>query len=403
MLALDSVADDWLALSRLLDEGLELPDAGRSRWVESLPAEHDALRPRLRRLLCGSGAAVAPAFLRTIPKVDDAATGGDAFDAPIQLPEVGAPYRILRKLGDGGMGTVWLAHRTDVIVNRLVALKLPRRASLGWRIPERMADEREILAALEHPNIARLYDAGIASDGQPYLALEYVPGVPLDTYIEARQVPVRERLQLFLLVARAVAHAHGRMIVHGDLKPSNVLVTDTGEVKLLDFGIAQLLEHGRAADGAAGAAGRLLTPEYASPEQIAGGVLGTATDVYSGGVMLGELLTGVRPARRREPRATCDGEAADPLRPSAAATDRATQRLLRGDLDAIVLKALRERPDERYPTMDAMAEDIERHLARRPLRARPDTVWYRVMTCVSRNRLVFAAAAVAVAALLSST
>src|SRR5262249_19431528 len=213
-----------------------------------------------------------------------------AFDPPDQLRDIGAPYRIVRKLGDGGMGTVWLAHRTDMIVNRLVALKLPRRACLGRRFPERMADEREILAALEHPNIARLYDAGMARDGQPYLALEYVRGMPLDAYIRTTHAPVRERLRLFLLVARAVAHAHARMIVHGDLKPSNVLVTDAGDVKLLDFGVAQLLENGRAADGAAESAGRLLTPAYASPEQLAGGTLGTATDVYSGGVMLSELL-----------------------------------------------------------------------------------------------------------------
>ena len=376
MVAHDALDREWAALSRLLDDGLELPDAVRSRWVESLPPEHDALRPRLRRLLCGSGVAVTPAFLHTIPKVDHAGSGDDSFEPPVRLPDIDAPYRIVRKLGDGGMGTVWLAHRTDVIVNRLVALKLPRRAWRGWRFPERMADEREILAALEHPNIARLYDAGITTDGQPYLALEYVPGVPLDAYVNSNQPPLRERLRLFLLVARAVAYAHGRMIVHGDLKPSNVLVTGAGDVKLLDFGIAQLLENGRAA---AGADGRLLTPEYASPEQLSGGPLGTASDVYSGGVMLGELLTGVRPhGYRREP-------------------------CVHGDLDAIVRKALHERPDERYPTMDAMADDIERYLHRRPVRARPDTVRYRVAKCVSRNRLVFAAAAVALAALLSGT
>src|SRR5262245_1405044 len=353
MLALDSVADDWLALSRLLDEGLELPDAVRSRWVESLPAEHDALRPRLRRLLCGSGVAVAPAFLRTIPKVEAALSGDDVFDTPVQLPEIGAPYRIVRKLGDGGMGTVWLAHRTDLMVNRLVALKLPRRLWLGSRVPERMADEREILAALEHPNIARLYDAGTLADGQPYLAMEYVRGIPLDAHVRGTRAPMRERLRLFLLVARAVAHAHGRMIVHGDLKPSNVLVTDAGEVKLLDFGIAQLLENGRAAGGAVE---RLLTPDYASPEQIAGGVLGTATDVYSSGILLSELLTGVRPGERLRERCAADETKAaesGPALPSTVATDRATRRLLRGDLDAIVLKARQNNPDERYLTMDA--------------------------------------------------
>jgi eukaryotic-like serine/threonine-protein kinase len=403
MPAIDSLDRDWTSLNRLLDDALELPDAVRSRWVESLPAEHDALRPRLRRLLCRSGVAVSATFLRTIPKVDDTATGEGDCDAPLDPPDIGAPYRIVRKLGDGGMGTVWLAHRTDLLVNRFVALKLPRRVWLGWRFAERMEEEREILGALEHPNIARLYDAGIAADGQPYLALEYVPGIPLDAYVNTKQPPVRDRLRLFLLVARAVAHAHGRMIVHGDLKPSNVLVTDAGDVKLLDFGIAQLLENGRAS---AGAIGRPLTPEYASPEQIAGAALGTATDVYSSGVMLGELLTGVRPARRRRGTpANCAGEALEcrPAPPSATATDQATRRLLCGDLDAIVRKATDEHPDERYPTMDAMAEDIERYLARLPLRARPHTLRYRLTKWVSRNRLLFAAAAIAVTALLTGT
>ncbi len=377
----DSLDREWAAFSRLLDDGLDLPEVVRSRWVHDLPAEHDALRPRLRRLLCGSGAVVAETFLGTIPKVDDDDEEGDTVEDEPDVP----PYRIVRKLGEGGMGTVWLAHRTDVMVNRAVALKLPRRAWSSWRFPERMADEREILAALNHPNIARLFDAGITTSGQPFLALEYVAGIPIDAHVKARGLPVPERLRLFLLAARAVAHAHGRMIVHGDLKPSNVLVTDAGDVKLLDFGIAQLMEDGRATSSGAGAAaaGRLLTPEYASPEQVAGEPLGTATDVYSSGVMLNELLTGAR-----SPDAT---------------TDAAVRRDLDADLDAIVRKALHRRPDERYATMDAMTDDIERYLARLPVRARRDTLGYRLRKCVSRNRLAFAAAAVALAALLAGT
>ena len=177
------------------------------------------------------------------------------------------PYRILRKLAEGGMGTVWLAHRTDVMVNRPVALKLPRGAWLGAGLAERMAEEREILAALNHPNIARLYDAGIASSGQPYLALEYVEGRPIDEYVKARQLPVRARLRLFLLVARAVAHAHARLIVHRDLKPSNILVTDEGEVKLLDFGIAKLLDDGGIAEGRDRRRGRRVRSRRTTPRR----------------------------------------------------------------------------------------------------------------------------------------
>ncbi|MDH4064824.1 MAG: serine/threonine-protein kinase, partial [Acidobacteriota bacterium] len=406
MFGSDSLDREWAALSPLLDDALDLPPVVRSCWVDNLPAEHDALRPRLRALLCGSGAAAAETFLLTIPKVDGAGGGEKAFDDEVQPPEIGAPYRIVRKLGEGGMGTVWLAHRTDVMVNRLVALKLPRRAWSGWRLPERIAEEREILAALDHPNIARLYDAGIAGD-QPYLALEYVAGVPIDAYVRTRHVPLGERLRLFLFVARAVAHAHGRMTVHGDLKPSNVLVTDEGDVKLLDFGIAQLLQRGHVADNQpASSSGCLLTPEYASPEQRAGSALGTATDVYSSGIMLYELLAGARPARDRgDSRVARDGaHAADAVvPPSEAAMDAAAQRVLRGDLDAIVLKALRDSPDERYPTMDAMADDIERYLDGLPVRARPDTVGYRLTKCVKRNRLAFAMVSAALTALLAGT
>jgi serine/threonine-protein kinase len=315
-----SIDPDWTALNRLLDDALDVPESVRSRWIHDLPTEYDALRPRLRTLLRGSSAADR-AFL-TIPKVAATGRGVDALDDSSEAPLIDS-YHIVRKLGEGGMGTVWLAHRTDVMVNRFVALKLPRRSRLAWRFPERLANEREILAALNHPNIARLYDAGVTAAGQPYLALEHVAGIPIDAHVKANSLAVGERLRLFVLVARAVAHAHSRMIVHGDLKPSNVLVTDAGEVKLLDFGIARLLNDGRLADGGT-APERLLTPQYASPEQLSGKTLGTATDVYSAGVMLGELLCGERPY--------------------GGPADAPAQLPLRGDLGAIVRKALQERP-----------------------------------------------------------
>ena len=196
-------------------------------------------------------------------------------------PERIGPYRVVRKLAEGGMGAVWLAERADGMLNRPVALKLPRGAWTGAGFADRMAREREILAALNHPNIARLYDAGIAADGQPYLALEYVAGRTIDEYVTAKGLPIRARLELFLQVARAVGHAHVRLIVHRDLKPSNILVTDEGEVKLLDFGIAKLLDDSRGDQGAVTQVGAcLFTPDYASPEQLAGDALGVATDVY---------------------------------------------------------------------------------------------------------------------------
>jgi eukaryotic-like serine/threonine-protein kinase len=387
------IDEEWAALSSLLDEALELPDEDRAGWIDRLPSQHDAIRPRLRRLLLAAGAVESSTFLKTVPKVD--VRGRDTTESGEDLPptpETIAPYRVVRRIAVGGMGTVWLAHRTDVMVNRRVALKLPRGRWLGLGFAERISEEREILAALNHPNIARLYDAGITSSGQPYLALEYVEGRPIDEYARTAQLSIHARLRLFLLVARAVGHAHARLIVHQDLKPSNILVTDEGEVKLLDFGIAKLLHEGRIGEVAvAETSGRLLTPEYASPEQIAGAAPGVATDVYSSGVILYELLVGARPNRRR----------GIPPRPSDAVLDPARRRSLRGDLDAIVLKALELRPDDRYDTINALADDIDRYLRNRPVHARPDNELYRVSKFVVRNRVAVGAAAVVLVTILA--
>ena len=320
-------------------------------------------------------------------------------------PERIGPYRVVRKLAEGGMGAVWLAERADGMLNRPVALKLPRGAWTGAGFADRMAREREILAALNHPNIARLYDAGIAADGQPYLALEYVAGRTIDEYVTAKGLPIRARLELFLQVARAVAHAHVRLIVHRDLKPSNILVTDEGEVKLLDFGIAKLLDDSRGDQGAVTQAGAcLFTPDYASPEQLAGDALGVATDVYSSGVLLYELLAGTRPytlsGASRGPLERAIAEI-NPRRPSDACADPSTRRALRGDLDTIVLTALKKRPEERYATIHALAEDIERHLRHQPVLARPDAVWYRVSKYVARNTVAVGAAALVLMAILA--
>ena len=393
MLGLETDRDDWRTLSGLLDQVLDLPAEDRSAWIERLPLQYAHLRNRIRSLLAAADAIAGGGFLHTIPKVDSGMTPIAADEDGLQPGDLVGPYRVIRKLADGGMGAVWLAERADGLVNRPVALKLPRGAWLGAALAERMAEEREILAALNHPHIARLYDAGVASDGQPYLALEYVAGQPIDEFVTSRALSIRDRLQLFLQVTRAVSHAHAHLIVHRDLKPSNILVTDEGEVKLLDFGIAKLLGEGREG-GSVTQTARLLTPDYASPEQIAGDALGVATDVYSGGVLLFELLTGVRPyAAYGSSRVALQQSVLtlEPPRPSEAATRAPVRRLLRGDLDCIVGKAIRKRPDERYATIDAFAGDIERYLQNRPVLARQDSMWYRLSKGVVRHRIAVAA------------
>ena len=351
-------------------------------------------------------------LLNTIPKIDDGDdewTGdGDGYsegDSGGNPLETVGPYAILRKIADGGMGSVWLARRTDRMLNRLVALKLPRRSWQSAELAQRLVREREILASLAHPNIARLYDAGITSSGQPYLALEYVAGRPIDQYVKACAPTVRARLHLFLQVARAVAHAHARLIVHRDLKPSNILVTDEGEVKLLDFGIAKLLEEDQADETTLTlTCGRPLTPDYASPEQIAGQPLSIASDIYSLGVLLYELLAGVRPYTLPRSSRSALAQAmaqSEPRRPSEAATDPSIGSLLRGDLDTIVLKALKKPVDERYATINGFAEDIERFLHGHPVLARPDSVWYRLSKFVARNKIAAGAAAAVFVATLT--
>jgi len=348
------------------------------------------------------------------------------FIAPLvtQLPPVAptlvrvGPYRLERELGRGGMGIVYLAERDDGQFRQRVALKLVRRGlEVDDRLVRRFREERRILASLEHPHIARLVDGGLTDDGLPWFAMEFVEGEPIDRYCDARQLAIEDRLALFATVCDVVQAAHQQRVVHRDLKPSNVLVTADGQPKLLDFGIAKLLE--RDGDGpttVTGSGERLLTPEHASPEQIRGEPVTEAGDVYSLGVLLYELLTGRRPFR-------CTGRSAaeigrmvledEPPRPSAAvarpaesgtrvpvdiATARATslvrlQRRLRGDLDAIVLKAMRKEPESRYAAAAELADDVRRHLSARPVVARRGTGGYRVRRFARRHRLSLSMAA----------
>jgi serine/threonine protein kinase len=393
---------DWQALNRLLDAALSLPAVERASWLESLNSEHDALKPVLRELLSRPDLAETGNFLNSLPKITGGQPKPEAAAAPGDL--IG-PYRLVRMLGAGGMGSVWLAERNDDLLKRTVALKMPHLAGELTGLAERMARERNILAALEHPNIARLYDAGLASDGRPYLALEYIEGLPVERYCTEHQSSIRERLGLAMQVARAMAYAHAHLVVHRDLKPSNILVGGDGQVHLLDFGIATLLSNQIAeqkllADTSlTRQVGAALTPDYASPEHIRGEPVSTTSDVYSLGVILYELLAGRRPYEFKGTDLLSLSQtihSVEPCAPSEATADRTVRRALRGDLDTIVLKALRKAPAERYATVAELADDIERYLHGEPVLAQPDRVAYRVVKFVQRNR-VAAIAAVLVA------
>ncbi|HEY7725805.1 MAG TPA: serine/threonine-protein kinase [Anaeromyxobacteraceae bacterium] len=395
----------WAVLSRLLDEALDRPPGEVERWLESLAPEHREHAPRLRELLAHRTSAGAPSPLRTLPRLEPGVgPEEEAAEAPGGPGRAVGPYRLRRLLAEGGMGAVWLAERADGMVQRPVALKLPHRSWAASGLAERMAREREILASLNHPNIARLYDAGVSPDGQPWLALEYVEGRPIDAFARDRGLDLRARLGLFLQVAGAVAHAHAQLVVHRDLKPGNVLVTAEGQVRLLDFGIAKLLGEGGAHETElTRLGGRPLTPRYASPEQIGGAPCGVASDVYSLGVLLFEMLSGASPYPLERETAAALEEAilkAEPARPSELAAEPSLRRALRGDLDAVISRALKKRPEERYPTADAFAGDVERWLEGRPVEARPDSPGYRLGKLVRRHRLAAGAVAAAAVATL---
>jgi len=384
-------------LSRLLDEALDLEPAQAEAWLVALPEAHRHLLPQLREMLAEHLSPSRAGFMSDGPKLD----GGGSDDTVARVEDHVGPYRLLREIGRGGMGAVWLAERVDGSLKRQIALKLPRLA-WGAGLAERMVRERDIGALLEHPNIARLYDAGVDASGRPYLALEYVDGQPLDAWCEAKALGVPERLRLFLQVAHAVAYAHGRLVVHRDLKPSNVLVTADGQAHLLDFGIAKLLHEAAPGDvGLTQEQGRVLTPRYASPEQIRGETITVASDVYSLGVLLYELLTGRLPFDAVTPAAleaaVLEGE---PLLASSRAEDKATARALRGEIDAILGKALRRIPALRYASVDALVQDIERHLKGERVLAQPDSAWYRLRKAAIRHRIGFAAAAAVLATVL---
>ncbi len=391
----------WTTVSRLLDEALDLPPSARAAWLEALAAEHEGVKPRLRELLAQADVLDREAFLATLPKFDTAPDAPAAAAGSRAGARVG-PYRLVDLIASGGQGAVWRAERADGLMARPVAVKLPHGLAFRPGLAERMAREREILATLTHPNIARLYDAGVTDEGEPFLALEYVDGAAIDRHVAARGLSVPARVRLFLQVVRAVAFAHGRLVIHRDLKPSNVLVTPEGDVRLLDFGIAKLLDE--AADSTLTVeSGRAMTLAYASPEQIMQQPLGVATDVYSLGVLLFELLTGSRPyVPARESAAALEDAilSQDARRASDAAATGGDRRVLRGDLDTILAKALHKAPAERYASADAFGDDLMRWLDGLPVLAQPDSRVYRLRKFVSRHRAGVLAASVSLVAVL---
>jgi len=400
----DAGHDRWRRLNALLEEALELPVHERDAWLAALPAPQRPLVPMLGAMLARASVDTDSFLSRPISLALD---GLRALDAPEDQPgDLIGPWRLLRELGAGGMATVWLAERSDGALRRSVALKLP---NAGWALglAQRMSRERDILATLEHPNIARLYDAGVTAEGRPWLAMECVEGQAIDAYCREHALPVEARLRLVLQVAQALAHAHARLVVHRDLKPGNILVTPQGDARLLDFGVAKLLDD----DGAAPRAGdltqligRAVTPDYAAPEQVAGRPVTVATDVYSLGVVLYELLTGQRPYRlaRRSAAALEEAILAAEVVPASERVggDRALAQRLRGDLDLILAKAMHKEPARRYGSVEAFAADLQRHLAGEPVQARAPSAGYRLGKFVQRHRVGLAMLAAVATALL---
>lgn len=314
------------------------------------------------------------------------------------------PYRLLKEIGRGGMGEVWLAERVDGLMKRQVALKLPYLGIQASEFVRRSHRERDILASLAHQGIARLYDAGLTEAGTPFLVLEFIEGVAIDRFCDERQLPVRDRLSLFIQVLDAVQYAHSHLIIHSDLKPSNILVSSEGEAKLLDFGIAKLIRSDNTAADPTLPSAAPLTPGYAAPEQIVGQRVTTACDVFSLGVILFELLSGQRPFAVKRNLAGVLEQQTVTERPSQAGLDEAKARArsstpkrltaaLKGDLDNITLKAIQQDPEKRYATADAFKSDLHRYLAGEPVLARPESKWYRAKKFIGRHKVGVAAAA----------
>ncbi len=418
----------WQQVEELVQAALEVPAAERAAWLADQCNGEEALREEVTSLL--SFADESENFLRQPAAAQAASILLKNEDGLSRQGQAIGPYKVVREIGRGGMGVVFLAVRDDDQFKKNVAIKLLRRGMDTEDLLGRFRNERQILASLEHPHIARLIDGGMTEDGLPYFVMEHVEGEPLDKYCDEHKLTTSDRLKIFTKVCAAVQYAHQNLIVHRDLKPSNILVTSEGEPKLLDFGIAKLLNPGLATYTISPTAtmARLMTPDYASPEQIRGRPITTASDVYSLGVVLYRLLTGHAPYHFAESspqeieRLVCD---TDPERPSTAVSrveehttgksvtritpesvsrvrqeqPDALRRRLRGDLDNIVLKAMRKEPARRYSSAAQLAEDIGRYTAGLPVGARKDTFAYRASKFIGRNKVGVAAAALVLLAI----
>jgi serine/threonine protein kinase/TolB-like protein/Tfp pilus assembly protein PilF len=402
-------------MKTLLDEARPLNQAERRRWLESLSADDLDLAEALREALLSESRPIASddtLFTSYGPDASDELRSESGLEPGANV----GPYELIRLLGAGGMAEVWLAQRADGAFKRRVALKLPMLTRNRKDLANRFPRERDILASLEHPRIARLYDAGIDPAGWPYLSMEYVRGEPLTEWCDTHHLDIRGRAQLYLQVLEAVQYAHDRHVIHRDLKPSNILVTDDGQVRLLDFGVAKLLENEEApGQPLTSVYGQALTPVYASPELVRGDPVDARSDVYSLGVLLFELLTGNRPYRLNAgasrgvlEQAIATAEVNKPSTQvvregcdARAASQEQLARQLRGDLDLIVLKALEKEPAARYPSAAAFADDLQSYLDGEPVTAHSPRLRYRLWKFVRRNRTTVAVTAAALCAVLA--
>ena len=407
--------ETWQRVKEILHGALEKPEDERAAFLDEACGGEVELRGEVESLLAsheGAGEFIEPA---------------PAADSPVPADRLGigadiGPYRIVQLIAEGGMGAVYQAVRVDDLYRKVVAIKVIRRGVHGQYALRHFDTERQILAHLDHPAIAKLLDGGTTPDGRPYFVMDFIAGTPIDEYCDRRRLTVRERLGLFLTVCSAVHYAHQNLVIHRDLKPPNILITEEGAVKLLDFGIAKLLDPDALGLNHTLTTMQAMTPEYASPEQVSGGNITTASDVYALGVLLYRLLTGRRPyqlgsrsidelweqVRHREPRrpSVAVGGTEDGVTPDEIAAARRTRpdrldRQLAGDLDNLLLMALRKEPERRYCSVERLASDIRRHLDGHPVTARPDTIRYRAGKFIRRHRTPVAAVTIAVLSLVA--